>query len=221
MELSRNWVAFSLILKIEMGKLHKTTLILGEGPTEFFYFKSLNDVFKGLTSKPDYPKHTSIKELELKITDGITMGYDYIYCVIDMDTKNEGPEHSQYAQLKKKYGKSIVEPKKGINCKVKFFETHRCTELFFLYYFEYTSRMYTNQNLLLKDLNQKCEYRKTIDFFRKCKGLHSYFEKNGGSLDAAIANAEHSMTEKNAGSRDYTYSELGRMMRELADIQNA
>jgi len=57
-----------------MGRLHKTTLILGEGPTEFFYFKSLNDVFKGLTIKPDYPKHTSIKELELKITDGISMG---------------------------------------------------------------------------------------------------------------------------------------------------
>ena len=56
-----------------MGRLHKTTLILGEGPTEFFYFKSLNDVFKGLTIKPDYPKHTSIKELELKITDGISM----------------------------------------------------------------------------------------------------------------------------------------------------
>ena len=42
--------------------------MLGEGPTEFFYFKSLNDVFKGLTIKPDYPKHTSMKELDLNIT---------------------------------------------------------------------------------------------------------------------------------------------------------
>lgn len=203
-----------------MGKLHKTTLILGEGPTEFFYFKSLNDVFKGLTIKPDYPKHTSIKELDLKITDGIAMGYDHIYCVIDMDTKDEEPEHSQYTRLKKKYEKPIVRPKKGINCEVKFFETYRCTELFFLYYFKYTSRMYTNQDMLLKDLNQRCEYHKTIDFFRKCKGLHSYFEKNGGRLDAAIVNAEHSIEEKGVGSRDYTYSELGKMMRELADIQN-
>ena len=203
-----------------MGKQHKTTLILGEGPTEFFYFKSLNDVFKGLTIKPDYPKHTSIKELELKITDAISMGYDYTYCVIDMDTKDEEPEHSQYARLKKKFGKTIIKPKKGIHCEVKFFETHRCTELFFLYYFKYTSRMYINQDMLLKDLNQRCEYHKTIDFFRKCKGLHSYFEKNGGRLDAAIVNAEHSMEEKEVGSRDYTYSELGRMMRELSDIKN-
>jgi hypothetical protein len=91
-----------------MGRLHKTTLILGEGPTEFFYFKSLNDVFKGLTIKPDYPKHTSIKELELKITDRISMGYDYIFCVIDMDTKDEEPERTQYIRLKKKYKNPIV-----------------------------------------------------------------------------------------------------------------
>ena len=201
-----------------MGRLHKTTLILGEGPTEFFYFKSLNDVFKGLTIKPDYPKHTSIKELELKITDGISMGYDYIFCVIDMDTKDEEPERTQYVRLKKKYESPIVKPKKGIDCQVKFFETHRCTELFFLYYFKYTSRMYTDQNLLMKDLNQYCVYRKSIDFFVRCKGLHSYFEKNGGSLNNAIANAEQSMKEKNAGSHDYTYSELGKMINLLKNL---
>lgn len=146
------------------------------------------------------------------------MGYDYIFCVIDMDTKDEEPERTQYARLKKKYENPIVKPKKGINCEVKFFETHRCTELFFLYYFKYTSRMYTDQNLLLKDLNQCCEYRKSIDFFVRCKGLHSYFEKNGGSLDNAIANAEQSMKEKNAGSHDYTYSELGKMINLLKNL---
>ena len=72
-----------------MGKLRQTALILGEGPTEFFYFKSLCDVFKRLTIKPDYPKHTNIKELDLKIADGIAMGYSHIFCIIDMDTKNE------------------------------------------------------------------------------------------------------------------------------------
>lgn len=43
-----------------MGKLRQTALILGEGPTEFFYFKSLCDVFKHITIKPDYPKHTNV-----------------------------------------------------------------------------------------------------------------------------------------------------------------
>ena len=43
-----------------MGKLRQTALILGEGPTEFFYFKSLCDVFKRLTIKPDYHQHQGI-----------------------------------------------------------------------------------------------------------------------------------------------------------------
>lgn len=117
-----------------MGKLRQSTLILGEGPTEFFYFKSLCDVFRRLTIKLDYPKKTSIKELDIKIAEGLAMGYSHIFCIIDMDTKDVEPEHSQYQKLKAKYAMPINRPKKGIYCKVEFFETHRCTELFFLYY---------------------------------------------------------------------------------------
>ena len=81
-----------------MGKLRQTALILGEGPTEFFYFKSLCDVFKRLTIKPDYPKHTNIKELELKIEEGISMGYNHIFCVIDMDTKDHQQQLYDYVR---------------------------------------------------------------------------------------------------------------------------
>ena len=198
-----------------MGKLRQTALILGEGPTEFFYFKSLCDVYKHLVIKPDYPKHTSIEELETKIEEGIAMGYSYIFCIIDMDTKDKEPECLQYQKLKTKYAKPIDQPKKGIFCQVEFFETHRCTELFFLYYFCYTSRPYDNQDALLKDLKQRVDYQKTKDFFRKCKGLHSYFERHGGCLGIAIKNANHSMDEKQTSGRTYTYSELGRLMAKL------
>lgn len=201
-----------------MGKLRQTALILGEGPTEFFYFKSLCDVFKRLNIKPDYPKHTSIKELDLKIAEGVAMGYSNIFCVIDMDTKDVEPERSQYQKLKAKYAKSINKPKKGIYCEVEFFETHRCTELFFLYYFRYTSRPYDTQESLLKDLNQCVEYKKAIDFFTKSKGLHAYFERNGGSLEKAIVNAVRSMDEVQKGGRDYTFSELGRLMERLTTL---
>ena len=204
-----------------MGKLRQTALILGEGPTEFFYFKSLCDVFKRITIKPDYPKHTNLKELEAKIDEGIAMGYSHIFCIIDMDTKDKEPERTQYERLKKMFAKPISKPKKGLYSEVKFFETHRCTELFFLYYFRYTSRVYTEQESLLKDLNQSVEYRKTAEFFIKSKGLHSYFERNGGSLATAISNADHSMDEKNASGRDYTYSELGRLMEELKGLEVA
>jgi hypothetical protein len=196
-----------------MGKLRQTALILGEGPTEFFYFKSLCDVFKRITIKPDYPKHTNLKELEAKIEEGIALGYNHIFCIIDMDTKDKEPERAQYQRLKAKYAHPINKPRKGIYCEVEFFETQRCTELFFLYYFRYTSRPYEDQESLLKDLNQCVQYQKTIDFFIKSKGLHSYFERNGGSLVTATANANHSMEEKQTSDRDYTYSELGRLMK--------
>ena len=199
-----------------MGKLRQTALILGEGPTEFFYFKSLCDVFKRLTIKPDYPKHTSIKELESKIAEGIEMGYNHIFCIIDMDTKDVEPERTQYQRLKAKYAKPINQPQKRIYCEV---ETHRCTELFFLYYFRYTSRPYDTQELLLRDLNQCVEYRKTIESFIKTKGLHGYFERNGGSLEKAIASANRSMDEIQTDGRDYTYSELGQLMMRLNGLE--
>lgn len=195
-----------------MGKLKHSILILGEGPTEFYYFNSLRDIFKGITIKPDYPKHTSIKELEDKIKTGIS-DYDHIFCVIDMDTKEEEPERTQYEKLKRKYEKPINKPKKGIHCKVLFFETHRCTELFFLFYFRYSARMYHNQEELLQDLKKLCGYEKNIEFFKK--GLHAYFEKKGGNLKTAISNAKHSIETKLADNRKYTYSELGKMIEEL------
>lgn len=204
-----------------MGKLRDSVLILGEGPTEFYYFTSLCELLKGVTIKPDYPRHTNIKELGCKIEEGVELGYGHIFCVVDMDNKLNEPERTQYNQLKSRYSKPVSKPKKGIYCEVFFFETHRCTELFFLYYFCYTSRMYDNQDSLIKDLNAKLEYRKTIDFFRKCKGLHSYFLKNGGSFEMAIQNSNLSVKEKMSGIRDYTYSELGDMMTRLMDMKLA
>lgn len=91
--------------------------------------------------------------------------------------------------------------------------------MFFRYYFGYTSRSYGDQESLIKDLNKYVEYEKTIDFFSKSKGLHSYFERKGGSLEKAITNAEKSMKEKEKDDRDYTYSELGRLMKALKNLQ--
>ena len=56
------------------------------------------------------------------------------------------------------------------------------------------------------------------DASRKSKGLHSYFERNGGSLVTATVNANHSMDEKQSSNRDYTYSELGKMMKTLESL---
>ena len=201
-----------------MGKQRSKALILGEGPTEFYYFKSLSDIYKNITIKPDYPKHSSIKELADKIEEGISMGYSHIYCVIDMDTKEDGKELSQYEKLKAKYALPIEKPRKGINCRVEFFETHRCTEQFFLYYFRYTSKFYGDQDALIAELNRCVPYEKSGDFFKKCKGLHNYFERNGGSLAKAIENAGRSTVSRYEEGREYTYSELDRLMEKLKEL---
>lgn len=209
-----NSVLYSLTMKND--KLRNSTLIIGEGPTEFYYFNSLRGEISGVTIEPDYPKHTSVMELGKKIAEGIAMGYPRIFCVVDMDTKVPGtPEFAAYSKLRDRYSKPVSNRRRGIYCEVRFFETHRCTELFFLYYFRYTSKAYNSQDALLSDLNKECPYEKTQAFFMKCKGLHRYFEKHGGSLSAAIRNADKSMAERMAFPRDYTYSELGIMMREL------
>ena len=88
-----------------------------------------------------------------------------------------------------------------------------------MYYFSYTSRAYTDQESLLKDLNQNVEYRKTAEFFIKCKGLHSYFERNGGSFAYAVANAGLSIDEKLVSGRNYTDSVLGRLIEELKRLE--
>lgn len=202
-----------------MGKLRESAMIIGEGITEFYYFQSLRDVYKQVVFKPDCPKHTSIKELEIKIREAAEKGYTHIFCVIDMDNKDKEPERTRYNKLKAKFAKPINKPKKGISCKVEFFETHLCTEMFFRYYFDYTSCSYKNQDSLIKDLNKYVKYEKTIEFFLNSKGLHSYFGRKGGSLENAITYAEKSMKEKEKDGRDHTYSELGRLMKALENLQ--
>ena len=198
----------------------QTTVIIGEGPTEFFYLNSLKDEFRQLQSiKPDTPKNTSLRELERSIESAITMGYDRIFCLIDMDNKKKDhTSQMDYSELKRKYhGKKVHNVKKGISYEVRFFETDRCTELFFLYYFRYTGQNYTDSKSIEDELCRICGYEKTQKFFRM-HPLHQYFQKKGGDLSKAIANALKSENSKAEGERDYTFSEIGSMFRELGIV---
>ena len=84
--------------------------------------------------------------------------------------------------------------------------------------FRYTSRPYADQESLIKDLNRDITYQKTIDFFIKSKGLHNYFERNGGNINTATANANRSMEKIETGDRPYTYSEIGKLIEVLKNI---
>ncbi len=197
-----------------------TTVIIGEGPTEFFYLNSLKDEFRQLQNiKPDTPKNTSLRELEHSIESAISMGYDRIFCLIDMDNKKKDPTSlSNYLQLKNKYhGKKVVNKNKGLNYEVRFFETDRCTELFFLYYFKYTGQEFKESKAIEEELSRICGYEKTQRFFRT-HPLHQFFKSKNGDFATAIKNAQKSELSVLSEQRDYTYSELGSMFLELGII---
>lgn len=198
-----------------MEKVRLTTLIIGEGITEFFFLNSLKDDYRILKSvKPGYPKNTSLDDLEREIEKAIR-DYNRVFCVIDMDNKHTGNERQKYMALKNKYHKKTIrEEKKGIDCYIQFFETDRCSEIFFLYYFEYTTKKFSSYEAVEKELNKFCEYEKKCKFFRS-HPLHAYFKKNGGSLERAIESALKSKEFKESTGSDCSFSELGEMFKLL------
>ena len=200
-----------------MGKQRNTTIIIGEGPTEFYYLNSLKDEFRILQHiKPDSPKNTSLRELQRSIESSIQMGYSQVFCLIDMDTKKKDAKRmAEYQRLKKKYHNAhIVKKRSGIDCQIRFYETERCTELFFIYYFKYTTQKFQTSDDVESPLNKICGYDKTLKFFRG-HPLHQFFEKQGGNFADAIANSNKSLTDVRNGNRDYTYSEIGSMFNDL------
>lgn len=200
-----------------MGKQRNTTIIIGEGPTEFYYLNSLKDEFRILQHiKPDSPKNTSLRELQRSIESSIQMGYSQVFCLIDMDTKKKDAKSmAEYQRLKKKYHNAhIVKKRSGIDCQIRFYETERCTELFFIYYFKYTTQKFQTSDDVETLLNKICGYDKTLKFFRG-HPLHQFFEKQGGNFVNAIANANRSLFDVRNGNRDYTYSEIGSMFNYL------
>ena len=200
-----------------MGKQRNTTIIIGEGPTEFYYLNSLKDEFRILQHiKPDSPKNMSLRELQRSIESSIQMGYSQVFCLIDMDTKKKDAKSMAECQrLKKKYHNvHIVKKRSGIDCQIRFYETERCTELFFIYYFKYTTQKFQTSEDVEVLLNKICGYDKTLKFFRG-HPLHQFFEKQGGNFVNAIANANRSLVDVRNGNRDYTYSEIGSMFNDL------
>lgn len=190
-------------------------VIIGEGLTEFYYLNSLRQSYRQLQIRPAYPHHSSsMGDLELEIDKAVDEGCPFIVCMVDMDNKKNEKEYQAYERLKKKReGKHVVR-KKGLEYEIRFIETEPCTELFFLFYFTYTSRCFQNQPELLKELNKHCNYEKSEKFFKK-QPLHQYFEESGGDFIQALRNAAKSMKEKEETGRDYTYSQMTQLFEAL------
>ena len=200
-----------------MKKIKDSIVVIGESITEYYYFNSLKDKYRQLNIKPTYPKHsTGLEYLEDEINKAIDARYALIICVIDMDNKNEGKEKIEYEHFKSRHEGSH-KIKQEFEYEIRFIENERCIELFFLFYFGYTSRCFQNQQELLDELNKRCRYEKTEKFFKK-HPLHQYFEETGGNLEKAIQNATKSMKEKEKSDRNYTYSQMAVLFKALGII---
>lgn len=189
--------------------------VIGEGITEYYFFNSIKDEYRQFNLKPSYPKHSSsLKDLEKEIDKAIDMEYSLIFCVVDMDNKKEGKERQAYENLKRRLQGTHNVKRTGYKYEIRFIETERCTELFFLFYFAQTSKCFGNQKELLNELNGHCFYEKSEKFFRT-HALHQYFQQQGGDFMQALRNAARSMKEKEETERDYTYSQMAELFEAL------
>lgn len=105
-------------------KTRTTIAVIGEGPTEKYYLKSLEGVIHAQV-KPVVPNHaTSMAELERRIEQCINDGYNMIFCLIDMDNKKEGRNRENYLRLKTKYHqKTIIKKRQGTESLIRFLRT--------------------------------------------------------------------------------------------------
>lgn len=193
-----------------MGKLKDIEIFIGEGITEMYYMESIRDV---LQTKPFHKKVKpyNIEELERAIKNYANEGYTKIHCLIDMDNKIDDPK---YRELKNKYhNKTISNNKYGANCKVFFYESFPSIEVFFYYYFEYSTAQKSNDGLK-NWLKHKCGYETSLKFLTK-HSLHNLFKKNGGCLKRAIENSKKSIASRDDSNYNFIYTEMGELIEKL------
>lgn len=196
--------------------MKKAIVVIGEGITEKYYIDSL----KGLSPFDIKPqelnkKASNLKELEKNILSSIKDNYDEVYCLIDMDGKRDGANKMNYLNMKKKYHNiTHGNKKKGIQCKVTFIETERCTELWFLYHFTRTAitKEFKSYHELETELRKyRPKYEKTEKYFKSVANLHNELtvkREPKGSIKVALKNSQDSFNSKESFTRDYTYSEM-------------
>ncbi len=200
-----------------MARKRITVAVIGEGITEKYYIQSLQDILE-IKSTPIRPKNSTLKELEISIKDCIKKGYSKIFCLIDKDNKiNDGnPDHernaAEYARLKRQYHNKLHKCTDGCVTKTVMIESYPATEIFFLYYFGYTSAHYTNQQLK-HILNNKFGYLTEERYLIK-HSLHDTLVENGGSLEVAIRASIQSIMNIDR-DMDTSFSEIGILIQDL------
>lgn len=193
-----------------MAAIRTAEIIISEGITEEYYFKSLKDV---LVVKPAVKplKPYNMKELEKAIKKYAEKGYTKIHCLIDMDNKVSTPANmQQYRQLKQKYNRKRV---RKTDCEVCFYESYPSIELFLYYYFESSTAEKTNDGLK-SWLKHRCGYD-TSERYLATHSLHGTLVSNGGCLEDAVSHAKNSVRLRDGESYNCSYTEIGNLIESL------
>lgn len=201
-----------------MAKPRITIAVIGEGITEKYYFQSLRDILR-IRPTAIKPKKSNLAEFEISIKDCIKKGYNEIYCLIDMDNKVMDGNHDHiqgakdYNRLRSQYhNKTFVNGSKE-KTKVVMVESFPSTEMFFRYYFGYTSASYGNKQLK-EELARRFGYSTQEIYFIR-HSLHNTMEETGGSLKIAISASQQSIACRDFGNVHCTYSEIGTLIKFL------
>ena len=202
--------------------MRKTIAVIGEGITEKYYIESLKGISPFVVMPRELGiKASSLKSLDRNITLCIDKGFDEVYCLIDMDRKTSGKTRDEYLMIKNKFHNKVFTKKsKGINCKVYFIETERCTELWFLYYFTkgVVTRKFNNYDELEKELQKyRPNYEKSEKYFKSLVNIHKNFETVApiGSIKKAYENSVLSLKSSLSDERAYSYSEIHILIKAL------
>lgn len=196
-----------------MAALKQSEIIIGEGITEKYYFTSLKDILV-IKPTPKRLKPYNMDELEKAIKEYAKVGYTKIHCLIDMDNKVRNQAMmAKYQKLKQKYNEKIV---RGTDCEVRFYESHPSIELFFTYYFGYSTAENTNDGLK-SWLHNKFGYETSEKYLSK-PSLHGRFVANGGCLKDAISNANKSVNAREDDNYNCSYTEIGKLIEYLGTL---
>jgi hypothetical protein len=187
-------------------KLKKAIAIVGEGPTEWFYFEYIRkDRRYTFTLKPELPGHSDFSALFRKAKDLVNQSYDLVFCVLDLDTI---AQNTQRLQTFKNECKRL--PKRIIPI-----TSYPCIEFWFLLHFHAypKTRVFQTCDEVLREL-----HRFIPDYMKNQKFLESLtcfkaMEKDG-QYDRALSNGTNILHQVKMDTKPFqrSFSEVGEML---------
>lgn len=139
--------------------------------------------------------------------------------MIDMDVQHKDlRSYERYKKFKNTYHNKKHNGQ-NTTYHVLFFESYPCTELFFRYYFDYTTAEQTN-NGLKAWLKAKIGYEAKVNYLAHTH-LHATLCQNNGNLENAIRASLQSLYDRESNNFACCYTEIGHMIRLLGYTSNS